>query len=366
MRIQFLIFPIIVSLVVIYIYYRIWHILPVSHVSKWLITIVLLLPVALFFGYMSYRSENSSYWFNQIVSIVSTSWMIILLYLFMTFLVIDIVRLFIPAMRPWFVNNLYGTIGVTIFMLVTFIGGNLWYHHKVRVPLNIQIDKPFKPIKIIGISDLHLGYTIGKNELNGWVNMINAERPDVILIAGDIIDSNVVPVKQEKMYEELSRLTATYGVYACLGNHDYYADTEKSESFIKKAGIHLLKDEAVLVNDAFYVVGRDDRTNDINRQSVAELTKNLDHNKPILLMDHQPYHLERAEAAGVDFQLSGHTHRGQVFPINLVTDMVYEKSWGYLQKGNTHIYVSSGIGLWGGKFRIGTQSEYLVLEISGK
>ena len=83
-------------------------------------------------------------------------------------------------------------------------------------------------------------------------------------------------------------------------------------------------------------------------------------------MDHQPYHLERAEAAGVDFQLSGHTHRGQVFPINLVTDMVYEKSWGYLQKGNTHIYVSSGIGLWGGKFRIGTQSEYLVLEISGK
>ena len=366
MRIQFLIFPIMVLLVVIYIYYRIWHILPVSHFSKWLITIVLLLPVALFFGYMSYRSENSSYWFNQIVSIVSTSWMIILLYLFMTFLVIDIARLFIPAMRPWFVNNLYGTIGVTIFMLVTFIGGNLWYHHKVRVPLSIQIDKPFKPIKIIGISDLHLGYTIGKNELNGWVNMINAERPDVILIAGDIIDSNVVPVKQEKMYEELSRLSATYGVYACLGNHDYYADTEKSESFIKKAGIHLLKDEAVLVNDAFYVVGRDDRTNDINRQSVAELTKNLDHNKPILLMDHQPYHLERAEAAGVDFQLSGHTHRGQVFPINLVTDMVYEKSWGYLQKGNTHIYVSSGIGLWGGKFRIGTQSEYLVLEISGK
>ena len=347
MRIQFLIFPIMVLLVVIYIYYRIWHILPVSHFSKWHITIVLILPVALFFGYMSYRSENSSYWFNQIVSIVSTSWMIILLYLFMTFLVIDITRLFIPAMRPWFVNNLYSTIGVTIFMLVTFIGGNLWYHHKVRVPLSIQIDKPFKPIKIIGISDLHLGYTIGKNELNGWVNMINAERPDVILIAGDIIDSNVVPVKQEKMYEELSRLEIMI--------------EEKLEELI-----HLLKDEAVLVNDAFYVVGRDDRTNDINRQSVAELTKNLDHNKPILLMDHQPYHLERAEAAGVDFQLSGHTHRGQVFPINLVTDMVYEKSWGYLQKGNTHIYVSSGIGLWGGKFRIGTQSEYLVLEISGK
>ena len=148
MRIQFLIFPIIVLLVVIYIYYRIWHILPVSHFSKWLITIVLLLPVALFFGYMSYRSENSSYWFNQIVSIVSTSWMIILLYLFMTFLVIDITRLFIPAMRPWFVNNLYGTIGVTIFMLVIFIGGNLWYHHKVRVPLNMLLNIIIKLLQI--------------------------------------------------------------------------------------------------------------------------------------------------------------------------------------------------------------------------
>ena len=143
-------------------------------------------------------------------------------------------------------------------------------------------------------------------------------------------------------------------------------DNNKSESFIKKAGIRLLKDEAVLVNDAFYVVGRDDRTNEVNRKSVVELTNGLDHSKPILLMDHQPYHLDRTEAAGVDFQLSGHTHRGQIFPINIVTDYVYEKSHGYLKKGNTHIYVSSGIGLWGGKFRIGTQSEYLVLEISGK
>ena len=113
MRIQFLMFPVILLLAVIYIYYRIWHLIPVSHFSKWLITIALLLPVALFFGYMSYRSESSTYWFNQLVSIVGTSWMIILLYLLMTFLVIDIARLFIPAIRPWFVNNLYGTVGVT-------------------------------------------------------------------------------------------------------------------------------------------------------------------------------------------------------------------------------------------------------------
>ena len=169
-----------------------------------------------------------------------------------------------------------------------------------------------------------------------------------------------------RMYEELGQLKARYGVFAILGNHDYYANNEKSEQLIKKAGIRLLKDEAVLVDNAFYVVGRDDRANDMNRKSLNELTKDLDHSKPILLMDHQPYHLDRTEAAGIDFQLSGHTHRGQIFPINLVTDRVYEKSHGYLRKGNSHIYVTSGIGLWGGKFRIGTQSEYLVMEMAGR
>ena len=148
-NVPILIFPIMVLLVVIYIYYRIWHILPFGHLMKWCTTLVLLLPVGLFFGYMTARSENSSLWVNQIVSIVGTSWMIILLYLLMTFFVIDIARLFIPAIRPWFVNSLYGTIGITTFIVITFVGGNLWYHHKVRVPLNIQIDKPLKPIKVI-------------------------------------------------------------------------------------------------------------------------------------------------------------------------------------------------------------------------
>ena len=366
MRIQFMIIPILMLLAAIYVYYRIWHILPFSNPIKWLSTLVLLLPFGLFFGYMSARSDNTSYWVNQTFSSISTSWMIILLYLLMFFLVTDIARLLIPTLRPYFSNSWYGSLGILAFMVVTFVGGNLWYHHKVRVPLSIQVEKPMKPIKIVGISDLHLGYTIGKKELGKWVDMINAEKPDIVLIAGDIIDSNVVPVEQQKMYEELSRLNAPLGVYSCLGNHDYYADTLKSEAFMQKAGIHLLKDEAVLVNNEFYVVGRDDRNNETNRKSVVELTKGLDHSKPILLLDHQPYHLDRSEAAGVDFQLSGHTHRGQVFPLNWVTDYVYEKSWGYLQKGNTHIYVSSGIGLWGGKFRIGTQSEYVVIEMAGR
>ena len=154
-----------VLLAVIYIYYRIWHVLPFSHLLKWATTLILFMPVCLFFGYMAYRSTNTSLWINQVISTVGTSWMIILLYLLMIFLVTDIARLLIPAIRPWFINSHYGTIGITVFLIITFVGGNLWYHHKVRVPLNIQIEKPMSPIKVVGISDLHLGYTIGKQEL---------------------------------------------------------------------------------------------------------------------------------------------------------------------------------------------------------
>jgi predicted MPP superfamily phosphohydrolase len=96
---------------------------------------------------------------------------------------------------------------------------------------------------------------------------------------------------------------------------------------------------------------------------LKQLTDPLDKTKPIIVLDHQPYNLEDAEAAGIDLQLSGHTHRGQIWPISCITDAMYEKSHGYLKKGNSHIYVSSGLGLWGGKFRIGTQSEYVVIDL---
>ena len=117
--------------------------------------------------------------------------------------------------------------------------------------------------------------------------------------------------------------------------------------------------------DQLYIIGRDDESNP-QRKSLSQLTAGLDRSKPILLLDHQPHHLEQAQQAGIDFQLSGHTHRGQVFPINLIVDRMYERSHGYHRRGHTQYYVSSGIGIWGGKYRIGTQSEYVVIQLSGR
>ena len=166
------------------------------------------------------------------------------------------------------------------------------------------------------------------------------------------------------MEEEFHRLEAP--VYACLGNHEHFGGDANARQFYQDAGIHLLIDEAAVIDSTIVVIGRDDRSNFRHRKSVDTLMSTVNAHLYTIVLDHQPYDLDRTEKAGVDFQLSGHTHRGQVWPISWITDAIYECSWGPYQRGNTQYYVSSGLGLWGGKFRIGTQSEYIVATLSHK
>lgn len=251
------------------------------------------------------------------------------------------------------------------FIALLMICGYLKYRVKERVELAISVDKKaekLNSLKIVALSDLHLGYGIGRDELRHWVDLINKEEPDIVLIAGDIIDSSLRPVLQAKMWENFREIKSKYGIYTIMGNHEYISGAGGSREFFQQAGINLLKDSSVLIDSTFYVVGRDDRTN-TGRKPLSEIVAPLDKTKPIILLDHQPYNLEEAENNQIDFQFSGHTHRGQIWPISLVTDFLYEKSYGSLKKGKTEIYVSSGMGIWGGKFRIGTQSEYVVINM---
>jgi predicted MPP superfamily phosphohydrolase len=193
--------------------------------------------------------------------------------------------------------------------------------------------------------------------------MINAEQPDLILIAGDIIDGSMRPLKEERMYEEFRRLKAP--IYACIGNHEFYSGEPGAKQFYRDAGIHLLQDSIAVVGD-LCIIGRDDRTN-IHRKSLgkimAENSSLTSHSSFLILLDHQPYHLEQAERQHIDFQFSGHTHHGQVWPISWITESIYECAFGAYKKGHTDYYISSGLGIWGGKFRIGTRSEYVVVTI---
>ena len=361
-------------LAIVYIAWHVWALLPLPALWKSLIIAVGILCFLLLFLNFGRKFESLPLPVAQAAYEIGTSSIIVMLYLVMLFLVLDLGRLVHLVPKTLLYHNWQMALGIFVFLFAVFLYGNIHYYNKVRVPLELKSSKPLpREYKVVMASDLHLGYHNPCKELARWVDMINAEQPDFILIAGDIIDGSMRPLIEEKMAEEFHRLKAP--VYACLGNHEYYAGNPEAQQFYKDAGIHLLIDEAAMIDSSIVIVGRDDRTN-MRRKPLKDLvaeTSSLftshsslftSHSSLFtIVLDHQPYNLDRTEAAGVDFQLSGHTHRGQVWPISWITDHVYECSWGSHQRGNTQFYVSSGLGIWGGKFRIGTQSEYVVATI---
>ncbi|MFD0670196.1 metallophosphoesterase [Cohnella sp. GCM10027633] len=213
-------------------------------------------------------------------------------------------------------------------------------------------------------SDIHLGNVIGNRHLRKLVARVDAMKPDLILLPGDVIDDSIEPFLRNGMSKTLGRLRAKHGVYAVLGNHEYYGGhiPEYIEE-MRKVGIRVLQDETAEVADCLYVVGRKDKTAEApqfgGRRSVAELTEGLEKTKPIVLLDHQPTMFQQAADAGVDLMLSGHTHRGQFAPNHWVTKRVFELDWGYMRKQAMHVVVSSGFGLWGPPIRIGSRSEII-------
>lgn len=339
-----------------YVSWHVWTLLPIAGVWKGvLITLGIMCFLLLFLDLTGFL-ERLPLSLARVLYEVGTSSVLVLLYLVMAFLLLDIGRLVHVVPRSWLHAN--GVMAVALFgaVFLVFLCGNIYYYDKVRVSICLSTTKSLaKDYRLVMLSDLHLGYHNTRSDLAKWVDIINAERPDLVLIAGDIIDISVAPLVKEDMAAELRRLNAP--VYACLGNHEYYSGTQQALQFYRDARINLLVDSAAVIDSSLVIVGRDDRSN-LRRKGLEQLL--ADKSKYVIVLDHQPYQLERAERAGVDFQLSGHTHHGQVWPISWITDAMYECSWGSHQRGNTHFYVSSGIGIWGGKFRIGTQSEYVV------
>lgn len=369
-------FIIIVALIYLlgnyYVFYHLWTAMPPNLIGRIIIIAFASIAVlSLIFYFVA--AESMPVGLASVLHDIGTSWLFILIYFVIIFFVKDLIGLsnklfhFMPpdTMVRYTRDNWMGLAFMVGFITMLMVCGYLKYTWKVRVELPITTEKNIgerNSLRIVAISDMHLGYGIREKELDGWVDMINKENPDIILIAGDIIDSSVKPLNQGRYAESLQKLNAPMGVYACMGNHEYLSKQAESVKFIKEAGIKLLRDEVAEIDSTLYVVGRDDRMNEA-RKPVKDLVTALDRTRPIILLDHQPYHLEEAEENGIDLQISGHTHQGQVWPISMITKAMYEIDHGYKVKGNTNIYVSSGIGIWGGKFRIGTQSEYVVIDI---
>lgn len=314
----------------------------------------------------------------RLLTLVGSYWLGLMIYFALALAVIEIVRLldklfgFLPR---GLVQNPYMPLaaGLTVLILVagTVVYG--WWNACQPVVSRYSINIPkqageIRDLRVVAVSDLHLGTIVHNGRLVKMVDMIRELQPDIILLPGDVIDENPGPFVEQDMTATFRQLTPKYGIYAVPGNHDYYA--RKSDEIIRhlqEAGVSVLRDQAVKIADSFYLVGKDDHSRRRHEggaiPALADPMQGVETSLPVILMDHQPSRTGQAGEPGVDLKLSGHTHRGQLFPFNLITRRMYEVDWGYLQKGDLHVIVSSGFGTWGPPIRVGSTPEVVKVDI---
>lgn len=289
---------------------------------------------------------------------VGSVWLVFLLYMVPALLVVDVLTWFrLPVPYGFW-------IALTFTAMVLVVGHCRYRHPKVNV-VPITFDKACsatKPLTIVAVSDVHLGEGTGRKALARYVDLINAQHPDVIVIAGDLVDNSVHPLYRDRMAEELNRLHAPNGIYMVPGNHEYISGIDAVEQFVKGTPIVLLRDSLVTLPGDLQLIGRDDKSN-LHRNSLDTLLAQADTEHPIIVLDHQPYGVAQADALGVDLLFCGHTHRGQVWPLTWVTDRLFEQSHGYRRWPHAHVYVSQGLSLWGPPFRLGSDSELVVFKV---
>lgn len=331
---------------------------------------------------------------HRILKITSNYFLGIFMYILMVLFSIDIVRLILKyaVHASWIQSRIvFAAVGaccICIVIIISFLGIYHAKHIKVT-PYKITVDKSapdMDSLKIVLLADTHFGYNSGAVHAQEIVDKINEQNPDLVCIAGDIFDNEYDAVREpEKISEILRTIRSKYGVYACWGNHDlnepilagFTFKHKKEDSkqlkdprmkrFLQNSNIQLLEDEAVLIDNSFYVVGRKDASLiekiEEKRKTPAQLTQKLDKDKTIIVIDHQPKELQDIADAGVDLDLCGHTHDGQTFPGNFTVKFLWENPCGYLQKGSMHNIVTSGSGVWGPAMRVGTDSEICTINL---
>ena len=457
------------------------------------------------------RNSQAPFWLMKLFHTIGAIWMLYMFYLILILIPTDIARVAIPYLKgaAWFASARVFC-GASAIVAAVLIGGYINYINPKIVEMEIDLKSPDytsfaltqchnnsatqaannnetstyaselpTEIKIVAISDIHLGYGTGRWLTRRYIKKINAQKPDMVLIAGDLIDNSTKPVAHRQLHLELNKIEAPMGIYMTPGNHEYISGIAECKKLLAQTKVQLLQDSIITIpfhtalpdsqattqkshlpnkeDDTKYgpasqnetsdqgsdtpdgtsetpggtsdtanqscetssgtnaancktylqIIGRDDRSNR-NRKSLEELlvqavkgrenrfetstnsstgstsmqissdtTTNTAHRTTpacaakntsfttsyTIVLDHQPYNLAHTDSLGIEIQISGHTHRGQIWPLNLLTDKLYEQSHGYRKWPHSHIWVSSGLSLWGPPFRIGTRSEIGVMKV---
>jgi len=291
----------------------------------------------------------------------------VMLYLFLFYLLVDLGLFILKKMRLVSLKSLEThkfkmVLFGLIMLLVTIImfKGIYNFNNTAIRKYTIEADKKSSNIsrlKIAMTADFHLSDVTHKYFMHQFIEKINALEPDIVFLVGDIVESDQSSVKMRYFEQQIRKINSKYGVYAVEGNHDIYRSNH-SYDFIQNSNIKLIRDTVLNIDNSFQLIGRRDRHHR-DRKTVVELLKNATNTLPVFLLDHQPYHLENAHQQGIDVQFSGHTHHGQLFPLNYITEMIYELSWGHRKINNTHFFVTCGAQGWGPQVKTGSKSEIM-------
>lgn len=309
---------------------------------------------------------------------IGSFWFAFLIFFILSLLVVDVVRIIgvkfnlLPAIvsaKYELVKQITALVMIVIVAVIVITG---YTNTRNIVVKNLEISIPkgsseLNELNIVMAGDIHLSPINNEKFLSNIIDKINSLNPDIVLFPGDIVDDRAEVLKRLKIGEAFKKLKPKYGVYASNGNHEFINGVETADLYMKEYGINVLRDSVVKIANAFYVAAREDRSitgfTGKKRKSLENIIRDIDITYPVILLDHTPMQLEEAERNDVDLQLSGHTHHGQFFPGNLITKMVYELSWGYLKKNNTHYYVTSGAGTWGPPVRNVSKSEIVNIKV---
>ncbi len=311
---------------------------------------------------------------GRIMIVFGSYWLAIMYYLMIMLLAIDVIRVLDrwTGILPTTITPVKVGLSVIIVVTAIVIYGAWNANHPIIKDYEVTLNKKsgsLETLQVVMVSDIHLGWINGLKQMKLMTDMINDLSPDLVLLPGDIIDEGIDLSTEQKIPEVIRTLHPDLGTYAIMGNHEYISgNAEKVEAYLQKAGVTVLRDEWIKINDSIYLIGRDDQSSGYYRgsprQELSAIMEGIEKDKlPILLLDHQPSNLQLSEQAGIDLQLSGHTHRGQIWPNNYITQAVFEKDWGYLRKGNLQLIVSCGFGTWGPPIRIGNRPEILNIRI---
>ncbi len=342
-----------------------------------LIHYILFLPLAFIFGYYIKKKSNDlfpnqkqdklrniAYYFIVllifIISIITLSYFAVyFFYVALFYAIFDCLFFLIKYLEvnkaKKYLLKLYQR-GITVYIIAAILTGYGMYvaHNPTIHKYEFDLKKSITETKILMLSDLHLGTGSTEYTVNQIVDEINNQKPDLFVLVGDIFDEGTTDELKEYAYQNFGAVKTKYGTYIVEGNHDYI--NKEMRSLWDQHHVKVLQDKVKLINNEFYLVGRKDYSRK-QRKSLTELLTDINKNLPIIVLDHQPVDSIKAAKLGVDLQLSGHTHNGQLFPGSLFV------KHGLIKIKDYHLAISNGYGTWGIPIRTSGRGELLIVTL---